>query len=930
MIGKAAEKLDRGEISVQRLQNASADFRIGEPTEPMDPHPTNTNITLISGLDPEEVLRRATFSCRCGEAHQRALAFYLVEIDERRLYLDLGYSSTTHLATSLLDTSQRLARELLAVGRDLASLPRIDEAFRTGKLSWTKTRILRKFATSETEAEWLAEALPLTSRQLAEKTIGLERGRRPRCERYGLPQPRLRIVAEVDPIVHQMFEDVRKNLRDDGAGTLTTGEVLAFLCEKHLRTRSGDATSRQSASGDPVDGDSASGGDGSSYRSLYRLVIHRSLETGEALLETDDGMVPLDPALADAAACEAEIVDLTVGLEPGREARARRPAPDDRPEVDPEVAPEHDDPACGRSPADASSDHTPHDRKTPAWMRKRVLARDGHRCRCCGSRARVQAHHVEFRSDGGGTRMENLLTVCARCHGLVHAGLLVIEGKDQASVTFQDRHGRRLTAPPDSLLLHAPTIEVGSLRRPEGTATAKVAVETHGNGTRVPHDKTDARGEARPELAEPEGTNGTRVPQTGQRGETGTRVPRGPAPTFLPERATAAWWQRNADLFPWNDRRQVFQIDRKVLEQHGIARAPMGEEADSPLSSLARPAGAPLLADLSGLDRIRSFLETEVESARLEGRPLDPLLLTGPPGTGKTTILESLAREFGGGFQRINGPLLRSPSVLAGWVARARPHDLLFIDEVHAVPQATCEVLYEILDRGTMTLPVAHGGVVHRIEIALPPLAFACATTHLAALPEALVSRFGGGHLEIGFYPEREIASIVTRARHAHAARCQNDVDRTPAGGGMNGGQAADAVTADVPAASGELVSVTPPDAGLSARALRILVRAARGIPRRALQLLERARKVAVAQGHEAIGTGAVVRALRDLGLDARGLGAVDRKILSILGETARPVSLSRLAALTGVPVETLRDVHEPMLLREGRIRVTARGRVAV
>jgi len=815
--------------------------------------PPPTPLVLVAGLAPEDVLRRAAMSCRTSEVHQRALAFYLHEIDERRLFLDLGYSSTWHLATSLLDISVPLARELVAVGRELLGLPQIDEAFRAGRISWTIVRILRRFVTPETEAEWLGEAQRegMSSRRLAEEAVGLEKGSRPRKDRYGLPVPRLKIVASVDPVVHEMFETARRKLQDEGGVAVTNPELVAFLCERYLREQGQGASE--------------------SSHSLYRLVLHRSLETGETLLETDDSLVRVDPAQADAIRCDADVVNL------------------------------ESDTAGDRDPARVLLD-----RKTPAWMRKKVLARDGHRCRCCGRRGRLTVHHKEFRSEGGPTRLSNLLSVCLLCHGLIHAGLLRIEGEDVASARFIDARGRALyrRLGDEASGPHlAVEIRDGVQAKESHCAGASRTVASPEN---FPDDATRVAGTAPEAKGAP----------AGERKVTRGRSSR---PGLLPERAPAAWWKDNSFLFSWNERRQVFELDRKALEEGGIPVSPFTGQIPVPPAPpyAGDEPDSPLLQHLVGLDRVRSFLDTEIRSTRILERPLDPLLLTGPPGTGKTSVVNAVARDLGVRLQRVNGPALRTPSVLVSWLAAACAHDLLFIDEVHALPRSSCEMIYEALDRGTISIPVAVGSLVHRIELVLEPLSFACATTHLGELPEALVSRFGGGHLEVDFYSEEEVAAIVRR-----------EAERTVVELGV-ATRVADEPVSPCGESERDVQPVRPrhADPPVTDRAVRILTRASRGVPRRALQLLRRAGKVALARGQAQIGAGAVVRALRDLGLDAKGLGHIDRKLLSILGAARRPLSLGRLAALAGVPSETLRDVHEPPLLREGWIQVTPRGR---
>jgi len=371
-------------------------------------------IHLVEGLPLKELEQQLFHAFRGGDLFHRMRAFYLVELDERRLYQKAGCSSAVQYAERKFGVQRRTARELLAVGRELLELPLVDQAFRDGDVNWSKARLLTRICVPETQAAWLEKARELGATEFAREVALSGKGRLPREDGRGLPRVKFKIQARVSAEVHELWEASFQKFADESGQGAKEEDVLRRLCELYLSTDAGGAPE-----GRPTRNES-----------LYHLVVDVSA-SGEATLRTDDGPVPLEKSVVERMACDSVV---------------------------------HDGPIQGQDPAAKATQGT----------RTRILRRDGYRCRSCDSRYGLQVHHIEWYSLGGPTIGENLTTVCSACHALIHEGLLVVSGKAPGEVVFQDARGQGLdrTEPADSS-----RIRMGALPKNGAAAPLREYVE---------------------------------------------------------------------------------------------------------------------------------------------------------------------------------------------------------------------------------------------------------------------------------------------------------------------------------------------------------------------------------------------------------------------------------------------------------------------
>ena len=293
------------------------------------------------------------------------------------------------------------------------------------------------------------------------------------------------------------------------------------------------------------------------------------------------------------------------------------------------------------------------------------------------------------------------------------------------------------------------------------------------------------------------------------------------------------------------------------------------------------------LSEFVGQERHKQNLRVYVEAARRRKEPLDHILLSGPPGLGKTTLAHILAREMGSQLVMTSGPAVEHKGVLNGMLTRLERGDVLFIDEIHRLSAPVEEALYPAIEDFRIDVMMGDGAYAESITIDLKPFTLVGATTRTGLLTKPLQERFGVA-LRLDFYPAEDLERIVLR--------------------------------------SARLLGVACSDEGARALALR-----ARGTPRVANRLLRRARDFAEVEGKGRVDAAIVELTCDRLGVDLAGLDEMDRRLLGVLIEhyEGGPVGVETLAAALAEPRDTIEDVYEPYLLQQGFIGRTPRGRVA-
>lgn len=293
-----------------------------------------------------------------------------------------------------------------------------------------------------------------------------------------------------------------------------------------------------------------------------------------------------------------------------------------------------------------------------------------------------------------------------------------------------------------------------------------------------------------------------------------------------------------------------------------------------------------VLDEFIGQAEARANLRVFIESAKRRGEAMDHTLFHGPPGLGKTTLAQIMARELGVGFRMTSGPVLAKAGDLAAILTNLEARDVLFIDEIHRLNPAVEEVLYPALEDFELDLVIGEGPAARTVRIELQPFTLIGATTRMGLLTTPLRDRFGIP-TRLQFYSTAELHEIVTRGARLMGAPATQD-----------GAQE--------------------------------IAKRARGTPRIAGRLLRRVVDFAIVEGDGTVSREIADSALTRLGVDHLGLDGADRRYLRLIAENYQggPVGIETLSAALSESRDALEEVIEPYLLQQGLIQRTPRGRM--
>jgi holliday junction DNA helicase RuvB len=293
------------------------------------------------------------------------------------------------------------------------------------------------------------------------------------------------------------------------------------------------------------------------------------------------------------------------------------------------------------------------------------------------------------------------------------------------------------------------------------------------------------------------------------------------------------------------------------------------------------------LSEFIGQDRVKESLRIYIDAAMARREPLDHALFFGPPGLGKTTLAELIARELGVNIRTTSGPALEKPGDLVGTLTNLREGDILFIDEIHRLRPVIEEFLYPAMEDYKIEIRLSEGPKAQTITMGLEKFTLIGATTRLGMLTPPMRARFGI-EMRLNYYPPADLEQIV----HRTAEVMQVEIDEDGA---------------------------------------KEIAKRSRGTPRVANRLLRRIRDYAQVRANGNINRKVAADALQLLEVDQFGLDDMDSRILKAIIEKfdGGPVGVGTIAAAVGEDVGTLEEVYEPFLVQNGFLQRTPRGRVA-
>jgi len=293
------------------------------------------------------------------------------------------------------------------------------------------------------------------------------------------------------------------------------------------------------------------------------------------------------------------------------------------------------------------------------------------------------------------------------------------------------------------------------------------------------------------------------------------------------------------------------------------------------------------LNDFVGQDRVKNNLNILIEAAKQRLEPIEHVLLYGPPGLGKTTLANIIAREMGANIRTTSGPAIERAGDLAAILSNLEDGDVLFIDEIHRLNKSIEEILYPAMEDYALDIIIGKGPSARTLRLDLPRFTLVGATTKLSHLTSPLRDRFGGVW-RLDFYTAQDISHIVNRSANIL-------------------------------------------DIKLTDQAAHEIAKRSRQTPRIANRILKRVRDFAQVKGNGQVTHELCLESMELLEIDRLGLDEIDRRLLSIMIDkfAGGPVGLNSLAASTGEEMATIEEVYEPYLMQIGFLTRTPRGRVA-
>ncbi|CAO4178020.1 Holliday junction branch migration DNA helicase RuvB [Methylorubrum populi] len=292
------------------------------------------------------------------------------------------------------------------------------------------------------------------------------------------------------------------------------------------------------------------------------------------------------------------------------------------------------------------------------------------------------------------------------------------------------------------------------------------------------------------------------------------------------------------------------------------------------------------LAEFIGQRAARANMQIFIEAAKKTGQALDHVLFVGPPGLGKTTLAQIVARELGVNFRSTSGPVIAKAGDLAAQLTNLEERDVLFIDEIHRLNPAVEEILYPAMEDYQLDLIIGEGPAARSVKIELPKFTLVGATTRAGLLTTPLRDRFGIP-IRLEFYEIDELELIVRRGARVLGL-------------------------------------------GMSEEGANEIAKRARGTPRIAGRLLRRVRDFAIVEDAQTVSRAIADRALQMLDVDPVGLDVMDRKYLTLIASSfgGGPVGIETIAAALSEPRDAIEDIIEPYLIQKGFVQRTPRGRV--